>query len=131
MALVVALVAATIGGGFQTTEAAAQFQKSQVPQKKSALPKVLAKVQRFRVQIRHPRPVVRRAVNLNAAKAMAANLRRGGWNAVVKHDRIGHFVVSKMPRWKDRGIAANRGIASGMANVLRGRGFEVRLLPIS
>ncbi|QVL32685.1 hypothetical protein KIH39_01840 [Telmatocola sphagniphila] len=86
-------------------------------------------VQKFRIQIRHPRPVLHHVPSSEAAHRLAHHLNRQGWITHIKRDHKGHVVVAKMPRWRNQSIAHNRGAAAGVAHLLRSQGFEVRIIP--
>jgi hypothetical protein len=84
----------------------------------------------FKVQVRHPGWKKTATTSAAAAKLLAMNLRRAGWNAQVREPRPGVYVVrAKMARWQNRAIVTNRALAMQLANVGRAQGFQARVVP--
>ena len=84
----------------------------------------------FRVQYRHPGPVVTRFRNIGYANAAAARQRRNGWKVKTKIVRSGAIAVARIPRWKTFGVYSNVGLANHFAANGRSIGMQTRVIRI-
>ena len=126
--LAVAAVAAALFAGGPDAPARAQPPKAARAAKKA--PRRVAAAHLFKVQVRNPRWHATGPMTRPAARAAARRLKARGWTVRVRARGAAAVVRYRMLRWRTRAVVAGHARAHRVANVLRARGFQARVLQI-